>query len=129
MQNRFAKWCVYLSLLLAPVASGASAAAPITPEQAAAHIGEMATVCGTVVDAKFANNVKGQPTFLNFGRAHPNEIFTVLIWGINRAKFASPESRLVGKRVCVTGLIQLYRGKPEIIATDPQQLVDQSPKV
>jgi DNA/RNA endonuclease YhcR with UshA esterase domain len=33
-----------------------------------------------------------------------------------------PETSLRGKRVCVTGQIRDYRGKPEIILNDPSQL-------
>lgn len=110
-----------LLLLIAPI----TAAAQLTPEQASAHIGETTTVCGIVVSAHYAATTKRQPTFLNYGRPYPNQTLSVLIWGKDRPKFNSPETRLVGKRVCVIGLLQLYRGKPEIIVTDPLQLVEQ----
>jgi DNA/RNA endonuclease YhcR with UshA esterase domain len=29
-----------------------------------------------------------------------------------------------GKRICVTGLIETYKGKPQIIARDPKQIVE-----
>jgi hypothetical protein len=38
------------------------------------------------------------------------------------AKFGEPESTFFGKKVCVNGTIKAYRGKPEIIATSPEQL-------
>jgi hypothetical protein len=37
-------------------------------------------------------------------------------------KFGTPETSLRGKRVCVTGQIGDYHGKPEIVLTDPSQL-------
>jgi hypothetical protein len=40
----------------------------------------------------------------------------------NRAKFGTPETSLRGKRICVTGQISEYSGKPEIVLTDPSQL-------
>jgi len=83
--------------------------------------GEAATVCGVVASAHYAASARGQPTFLDFGKPHPNEEFTAVIFGDDRAKFGQPE-RLRGKRVCVTGTIELYRGKPEIILHDPRQL-------
>jgi DNA/RNA endonuclease YhcR with UshA esterase domain len=46
----------------------------------------------------------------------------VLIWGENRSKFGTPESEYKGKRICVTGKITEFRGKPEIVANDPQQI-------
>jgi hypothetical protein len=106
------------------LASGtlAAHAAPITPEEAAKHVGEDVTVCGTVAGAKHAGQARGAPTFIDFGQPYPNSIFTALILGSDRAKFGTPEKDLQGKQVCVTGKIRLYEGKPEIILTDPKQL-------
>jgi DNA/RNA endonuclease YhcR with UshA esterase domain len=86
-------------------------AAPISPEDAANHVGESATVCGIVVSAHYAARSRSQPTFLNFGRAYPAQIFTAVTFGSDRAKFGEPEKTLQGKRICVTGIIRLYRGR------------------
>jgi DNA/RNA endonuclease YhcR with UshA esterase domain len=59
---------------------------------------------------------------LNLGKPYPNQVFTAVIWGSDRSKFGSPENSLNGKQVCVTGHIQLYRGKPEIVVRDTNQL-------
>jgi DNA/RNA endonuclease YhcR with UshA esterase domain len=40
--------------------------------------------------------------------------------GEDRTKFGEPE-RFEGKRVCVGGMIRLYRGAAEIILHDPKQ--------
>jgi hypothetical protein len=61
-------------------------------------------------------------TFLNLDKSYPNQIFTAVIFGSDRPKFSTPETTLQGKRVCVTGTIQLYRGAPEIILRDPTQI-------
>ena len=42
--------------------------------------------------------------------------------GHNREKFGTPETSLRDKRICVTGQISDYQGKPEIVLTDPSQL-------
>jgi hypothetical protein len=44
------------------------------------------------------------------------------VYGENRAKFGTPETSLRGKRICVTGKIIDYHGKPEIVLTDPGQV-------
>ena len=98
------------------------AAASISPEDAAGRVGETATVCGVVASAKFAPGSRSQPTFLDLDRPYPNAPFTAVIFGSDRAKFGAPETTLRGKRVCVTGQIRDYRGKPEIILKDPSQL-------
>ena len=65
---------------------------------------------------------KGQPTFLDFDKPYPEETFAAVIWAADRAKFRTSESALLGKQVCVTGVIQLFRGRPEVILRDPSQL-------
>jgi hypothetical protein len=97
----------------------------ITAAEAKDHVGETRTVCGKVASTHFAAKSKGQPTFLNLDEPYPKEIFTILIWGSDRAKFGTPETKYKDANVCVTGKITSYRGKPEIIATEPSQIVQQ----
>jgi DNA/RNA endonuclease YhcR with UshA esterase domain len=97
-------------------------AEPVSPEEAVRHVGESATVCGVVASAKFASSSRSRPTFLDLERPYPNAPFTAVIFGGDRPKFGMPETSLRGKRVCVTGQIRDYRGKSEIIVSDPSQL-------
>jgi hypothetical protein len=99
-----------------------SKAASLSPDDAATHIGQNATVCGVVASTKFDGHLKSQPTFLDFGKPYPQQVFTAVIFGANRAKFGTPETAMQGKRVCVSGSIREYRGRPEIILSDPSQL-------
>jgi hypothetical protein len=62
------------------------------------------------------------PTFLDFGKPYPDEVFAAVIFGANRAKFGTPETTLAGKRVCISGSISVYQGKPAIVVSDPKQL-------
>ena len=103
-----------------------SSAQTISAGEAKNHIGETATVCGKVVSAKYAVRTRGQPTFLNLDEPYPRQIFTVLIWGSDRAKFGEPEVTYRGKSVCVTGQIKEYRGVPEVVASEPAQIKVQS---
>lgn len=104
------------------VATPAVAKDVLAPDQAPLHLGETATVCGVVASTRYPVKTKGQPTFLNFDQPYPRQVFTVVIWG-DRPKFGTRETALMGKRACATGTIESYRGKAEIIATDPRQLV------
>jgi hypothetical protein len=99
--------------------------AKITAAEAKDHVGETQTVCGKVVSTHYATSSKGQPTFLNLDEPSPKEVFTILIWGGDRAKFGIPETKYKDARVCVTGKITSHREKPEVIATDPKQIVEQ----
>jgi hypothetical protein len=97
----------------------------ITAREAKDHVGELQTVCGKIASTHFAARSKGQPTFLNLDEPYPKEIFTILIWGSDRAKFGTPETKYQDARVCVTGKISSYRGTPEIVVTEPSQIVGQ----
>lgn len=113
---------VALALLLLCAAPAARAADPLTPEQAAAHVGEQAVVCGVVASAKYATRTKGQPTFLNLGAPYPRHVFTALVWGSARASFPYAPESLQGKDVCVEGRISAYQGKPQIVLERPSQI-------
>lgn len=101
-------------------------AAEIGAEEAAKHVGESATVCGVVESARYSERSKAQPTFLNLGRPYPNQVFTVLIFGSDRAKFGTPEKTFLHKRICATGVINIYdiyEARPEMIVHDPAQIL------
>ncbi len=96
----------------------------IEVEDAAAHVGADATVCGTVASAAYLGRTGGTPTFLNLGRPYPDQLFTVVIWGSTRGLFEDePEALFDGRRICVTGTIVEYKGKPQIVVEDPAQIV------
>jgi hypothetical protein len=106
-------------VLLAPAGP---AAEKLTTSEARQHVGQTATVCGVVASGRYSERARGKPTFLDIDKAYPQQIFTVVIWGENRAKFGAPERELRDRRVCVSGHIQLYQGKPEIVASEPRQI-------
>ena len=117
----------YLRLLLvAPfvflVSPAYGYAQTIAAAAASKHVGQIETVCGTVAGTKYDAHVRGNPTFLDLGAAYPNQVFTVVIWGDDRGKFGAPEVTYNGKRICVTGLVRSYRGIPEIVVHDPDQV-------
>jgi hypothetical protein len=66
-------------------------------------------------------NEQSQPTLLDLGKPYPNATFTAVVYGDHRQKFGTPEVTLRGKRICVTGQIIDYQGKPEIVFTNPSQ--------
>ena len=94
----------------------------ITAAEAKDHVGDRMTICGKVASTHYAKASKGEPTFLNLDEPYPREIFTILIWGSDRGKVGTPESEYKGLRVCVTGKITTYRGTPEIVANEREQI-------
>ena len=113
---------IYQLVLVALLTLPAAPQQSLTAAQAKDHLNERATVCGVVASANFAQRSNRQPTFLNLDKPHPGAIFTALIWGDDRPKFGQPEVELKGKRICVTGLIEDYKGTPEIILREKAQL-------
>jgi len=111
--------------LIAWMWPGPAFAGPLTADEAVKHVGETATVCGTVASANYAVRSRGQPTFLNLDKPYPNELFTVVIWSESRPSFGTPETTLLGKRVCTTGVIRLYHRRAEMILRSPDQLTQQ----
>ena len=117
-------YSLVLSILL--TAGTAFSADTVTPEDAINYIGKQATVCGKVASTKFSTRSRRQPTFINLNKPYPNQIFTALIWGADRSNFPSaPENYYSNKAICVSGIIELYRGKPEIIVKSPNQIMVQ----
>jgi Putative peptidoglycan binding domain len=120
---RFVAVLLLLSSLVAATTLRAQEPVEITPEEALSHVGELVRVCGTVTTASYMATSKRQPTFLNFGPPYPRHTFTVLIWGENRHKFPRPPILTFdGKRICVTGVVAVWKGKPQIIVTEPDQM-------
>ncbi len=115
--------CLIVALaLVLLIIQPALAQKKLSAAEAKDHIGETATVCGSVVSTRYATSTKGQPTFLNLDKPYPNQIFTVVIWGSKRSKFGRPEVDYNQKRICVTGKITEYRGVPEVIVDAPAQI-------
>ena len=115
---------VALSVVLVAAEVAAEEPLQITASETAQHVGEYAEVCGRIASAAHIAAVKGQPTFLNFERPYPDNLFTVVIWGSCRSRFdGRPEHMFDGKSVCVTGRIVEYQGKPQIVVENPDQIV------
>jgi hypothetical protein len=87
------------------------------PEDAATHAGEYACVTGRVTFVLWAEQANGQPTFVNLGSR-----FTVVIWVEDRGKFQPPPESWRGTTITVWGVIEIYRGRAEIILRSPAQL-------
>jgi hypothetical protein len=110
-----------LIIIVAACATTSASPDKITPAQAKDHVGKHATVCGIVTSANFATRSRRQPTFLNLDEPYPRHVFTAVIWIEDRPKFGKPET-LKGRRVCVSGLVESYQGKPQIVLQEAEQL-------
>jgi len=97
----------------------AQSAAIIPANEAAAHVNEWATVEGVV--AKVFTSKSGN-TFLNIGATYPNQTFTGWIPPASPVNKLPILSGIEGKRVKITGRIEIYKDKPEIRINAASQL-------
>jgi|SRR5215831_8278677 len=96
---------------------------PIAPDQAINFAGTNQTVCGKVVSSKFLSKQPSAATFLNLDRPYPDQIFTAEILAENRSRFPyPPEVELMNKNICVSGLVEVYKGKAQIFVKEPKQI-------
>jgi hypothetical protein len=92
-------------------------------KDAATHIGDSVTICGKIYSAKYLQYGDKHPTFLNMGAAYPNKLMTIVIWEESRTNFNyKPEDYLLDKNICVSGKIEKYNGKPEMIISSPESI-------
>ena len=114
----------YLSLLLlSPIYLSAQSENAIEVKEAYKYVGETKIVCGKIVSTKYLKRASGGPIFLNFGRDHPNQQMTGLIWFGRFSEYFSykPEKFLKRKNVCVKGYVSEYEGKTQMeIRTEKQ---------
>ena len=95
----------------------------IKAEDAAKHIGDTVKVCTKIYGTRYLEQSNRAPTFLNAGASYPNSPLTFVVFGENRPAFKNkPEEFYNNKQVCVTGKIESYKGKPEIILINETQI-------
>jgi len=122
-KNRSIAICIVFLLLSLLFSASVAQEDYLSAKDALKYVGQKKTVCGDVVSVTYAMRSRGQPTFLNLDEPYPNQVFTVVIWGSDRVKFKNPpEVFFKGKRICITGIIDTFRGKPQIIVRDPNQI-------
>lgn len=87
------------------------------------HIGDSVKVEGIISGVRYLETAKNTPTFINVGGNYPNQLLTVVIWGDVRKYMSSvPATKDEGSKIIVTGKIELYKDKPQIVVKDPAQL-------
>jgi len=92
----------------------------ITAKDAASHKGETLMICDKVFNTEVAKT--GNTTLLYVGSSDGTYL-TILVKGPEHPKFNwHPERDFKGRRICVTGKIVDYNGKPAIYVTEASQL-------
>jgi DNA/RNA endonuclease YhcR with UshA esterase domain len=87
----------------------------IDVKDAASHVGENVTVSAKVYGYKALEGL----TLVNLGAAYPEQLMTVVL----RGEAMAMAGELEGKVIRVTGKVEMYRGKPEIVVRDKKMIV------
>jgi DNA/RNA endonuclease YhcR with UshA esterase domain len=104
---------------VSPNVQAVQSEANITADAAVNYIGKQVTVCTKVYSVKTLAKV----SFIDVGARFPNSPLTIVIFAKDIDKFEpSLEELYSGKNICVKGIVELYKSKPEIIVSDPGQI-------
>ena len=107
-----------LSLLLCAACALAGTPPEYSALEAVKHIGEKARVTGTV---QRVSQTQAGSIFLDLGAKYPDNPFTVFIPRSSADKFLDYK-KYDGLTITVSGEIQEYNKKAEIVVTDPSQI-------
>jgi hypothetical protein len=79
-------------------------------------LGKTGTLCDTIYSLHIFSDTL---TLLNMGGVYPNQKYTVAIKG---NKITLDWTSLKGKPLCVTGVFEMFKGRPEIEIFDPERI-------
>ncbi|AMR33658.1 hypothetical protein A0256_20605 [Mucilaginibacter sp. PAMC 26640] len=80
------------------------------------NLGKTKTLCDTVASIKIFSDTL---TLINMGGNYPNQKYTIAVKG---NKLVLDWVNLKGKRLCVTGVFEMHKNRPEIVASQPNDI-------
>lgn len=81
-----------------------------------ANLRKTKTLCDVVSSIKIFSDTL---TLINMGGNYPNQKYTIAVKG---NKITLDWANLKGKNVCVTGVFEMHKNRPEIVAAQPDQI-------
>lgn len=103
-------------MLIAGLATAASAQKRFSADEFSKNLGKTGTLCDTVYSVRIFSDTL---TLLNMGAAYPNQKYTVAVKG---NKVSLDFTNLKGKQLCVTGVFLMFKNRPEIVVSEPEQV-------
>jgi hypothetical protein len=89
------------------------------------HVGDSVRLMAKIYGGKYLETATDTPTFLNVGGNYPDAPLTLVIRGDVRSQFKNaPETFYTGKKEWITGRIELYKNKPQIVIHNANQIYD-----
>jgi hypothetical protein len=128
MKTLIAMMCM-TGLSALALAQNAPATPPrITAADAKSHNGDTVTVCGKVVDTKtprYGIAGRGKPVSFDLDQPEPNPVFFFVAFGSQEGGPKEAVAAYQGKRVCVTGKIDMADTVPFMMMADRTQIKSQ----
>ena len=91
----------------------------IEAKDAEQYVGKKVTVCSRIYGIRSTDKI----TQINVGAPFPNNPLTLIIFASSYSKFSLPLTEYYkDKNICVTGKVELYNGKPQIIIENPEAI-------
>lgn len=112
-------FALLFALAMLPAAAADAPAARIPASEAAQHVGETTTVVGVLNGFHFGG--RRQPTYWNIDGRYPDNLFTAVIPASHAGEFPNAKP-LIGRVLAITGTIELFNGKPQIVLTNINQV-------
>jgi hypothetical protein len=114
---------IFSLIVMAFVSASVHAQVEIKTSEVLQHVGDSVTITDTIMSGRFLSSSKGGPTLLNVGGLYPNQLLTLVIWSSDRKNFEdAPEVLYVKKAVKVTGKVELFKDKPQIVLHSDNQI-------
>jgi len=108
---------ILLSLIICVgFALSASAQKKFSADEFSKNLGKTGTLCDTVSSVRIFSDTL---TLLNMGGVYPNQKYTVAVKG---NKLNLDFVNLKGKPLCVTGVFLMFKNRPEIVISEPDQV-------
>jgi len=120
------KKLLLLSAFVAFISVKASAQTAATPDWSkpllsktiATEVDHNVAVCDTVTDFRVVSPVL---TLINIGGRYPNQNLTI---AVKDSKVKIDPAKMKGKPVCFFGTVTIFKSKPQIVVTEPEQIKD-----
>ncbi len=95
---------------------------PIQLDDIRNHIGETVTICEEVKSS--FKTKQHHHSLLNMGGYYPEQKLTIIILEKHLKNFSYiPVEYLAGKTICITGVVTLFEGKPQIKVKRESEIV------
>jgi len=114
-----------LLILLTFLAITSFAQQEIKLEEVRNHIGDSVKLMAKIYGGKYFETASNASTLLDVGAHYPNSPLTLVIYEDVRKQFKNaPEIFYTGRNEWITGKIELYKNKPQIVIHNTNQIYD-----